>query len=119
MLACVNENASDPYRVAPPQPPDPYLAAWADLRRRRIAARVSAASSLLGCAFAFRLPIQLVYVVLVVMAAALVATFRHTTFPCPRCSEFFSPWRRSPTRCVHCGIAVGTPAPSPSDVRGE
>jgi hypothetical protein len=35
MLACVKEDASAPYRVAPPMPPDPYLVAWADLRKRR------------------------------------------------------------------------------------
>jgi hypothetical protein len=102
MLALVKGDTSKPgemnaapYRVAPPQPPDPYLLAWTDLRRRRIAERVSGASSLLGCAFASRLPIQLVCLVLVVMAAALAATFRHTAFPCPRCSEFFSHWLRS------------------------
>ncbi len=42
MLAHVRQDVTvAPYRVLPPKPPDPYLAAWAELGRRHRAAKLT------------------------------------------------------------------------------
>jgi hypothetical protein len=110
-----------PYRG--PLPPDPYMAGWAAVRRRR---RVSAiamgwATALGVCPFAIGSAIEQLQpgvvglAVGLLLAAALlssVATLYRASAPCPRCRKWFDgPRYGSPDRrlCAHCGIPFGTP----------
>ncbi len=117
--------SDQPYRVATPRPPDPYMAAWDVLRRRRAFARVA----------------SMVFVAVVVptvvgslsppgaeqIAIAVAVSFTAIgvmlswssipAFACPHCrGEFF---RSSAIqvgfsdRCAGCGIKVGTPKGPP------
>jgi hypothetical protein len=104
---------TDAYREQPPKPPDPYLVAWADLRRRRRLSFVSGVPVLLasiGCLF---LPEY--WLALSLLLFATVASFACgrsvARFPCPHCGKRFSttPTWRPPWNCDYCGIAVGTP----------
>jgi hypothetical protein len=127
MLASVSVDESDePYRAAPPLLPDPYLLAWARLRRRQRAAQFTmlgmipiwflcATARYDAVTFAI-LPMACVFV-----ATAFVTRRRLTRFPCPGCLRPFVWSRRfkNDLRCWHCGLKFGTPAPSRSDVRGE
>lgn len=102
----------------PPVPPDPYLVAWAELRRRRVLAVTSF----------FLLPATVVAMDIPVVARAggapmlastvaiLVLTLRARFFRCPHCRKPFSarfrlfasarlPWHR---HCLHCRIEMGT-----------
>jgi hypothetical protein len=100
-----------PYRKPVPVPPDPYLVAWADLRRRR-AAMLGASTlcvpvSLLAATLAGSPGL---IVVLPVMGAAAIASLRWSTFECPRCGQYFVGHQRSKSRtCARCGIEEGTP----------
>jgi hypothetical protein len=126
MLACVKDDASPPYRVAPPAPPDPYLVAWADLRRRQRVAKFA----MLGmipiwflCATARYNAVTLAVLPMACLfvAAVFVTRRRVTRFPCPDCLRPFV-WSRpfkNDLRCWHCGLKFGAPAPSTSDVRGK
>jgi hypothetical protein len=111
-----------PYREQPPKPPDPWLAAWARLRRRRAVALWAALLS----ALAFT-----VLVVAVVAKANRSASIAGVSmvagwitwiavrsvlraFPCPRCDSTFHGSGRGETlpwadACAGCGIAIGTP----------
>jgi hypothetical protein len=100
----------------PPDPPDPYLEAWDELRRRRVVMWASFLSWLpVGAICGYLLGDRVVYVVLLLMAIIVVAQFRAALFRCPQCRGFFNfrwsgfhrnPWVR---KCIHCGIAIGTP----------
>jgi hypothetical protein len=129
MLARVKGDASAPYRVAPPLPPDPYLIAWEQLRRRRLAAFVLFLSVLPVGVISFGVMGKPYgpYVLVPFIAANLVAGLRVRLFRCPKCGDFFTSkdWaglafgRRylRQMNCLHCGIAVDTPAPSPSELQ--
>jgi hypothetical protein len=113
-----------PYRVAPPKPPDPYLVAWADLRRRRTLALLAfflwaPAGAIPGgllciltgwpwkdVGWFFALPAWLMTIFLLL---------RYSLFACPQCGSRLSGrgietviamWKR---RCPICGIRIGTP----------
>lgn len=123
-----------PYRVSAPKP-DPYLAAWARLRRRRAIRRVAAAfvgyslATVIAVATktAQRTPgarVQALgenYLMLgsgvafgIVLLGLTAALARYLVpFLCPRCAQ---PFFRGPAMelgfartCVNCGIAVNTP----------
>ena len=105
---------ADPYRAPVPIPPDPYLRAWSDLRRRR--AGLAAGAVVLGVA-AFmhsKHMIGLGAPVLVVGLVTGLLSILCESFHCPRCAEtfcrkgmfFHNAFAR---RCLHCGIKVGTP----------
>lgn len=112
--------SDSPYRVPVPRPPDQYLVAWRDLRRRRTAALPSfllclpiyaiTSGVVTGPATCLKLP----------LVAIIIAAFVHSyRFRCPRCARAFllRPWsldprahsRDSQRQCIHCGIAIGTP----------
>jgi hypothetical protein len=103
-----------PYRAPVPSPPDPYEAAWSDLRRRRkwlIGCLVG-----LGMAYLLRVRSGLGFVstpVVVMTLVTIVASIYGESFRCPSCGERFC--RRSlfhngfTRRCLHCRIAMGTP----------
>jgi hypothetical protein len=124
MLHGVDELSAAPYRAAPPLPPDPYVAAWADLRRRRMVALALFLLFLPAMAIAtcFLRGRQLTDVFWPLAMICLIARLRATLFPCPRCggSFGFKPFTRSRAilqrNCLHCGIAVGTPAPPPTRI---
>jgi hypothetical protein len=118
-----------PYRVQPPRPPDPYLVAWAKLRRRRALAW----GGFLLWAFAFTaFVVALAAQARAVGVTAVVAVMCWGSgiagalilghFRCPHCSAIFyglrrprAPWSDA---CIACGIAIGTPKnPRPSDAR--
>jgi hypothetical protein len=55
-------------------------------------------------------------------AICMCAILQVADFLCPHCGNYFSwkpawGWRRwrHHRHCLHCGIAVGTPAPSPGE----
>ena len=115
-----------PYRVpaprppAPPLPPDPYMTAWAQLRRCRRLVAVGLAGwlttmfVLLPVLDRLCIPFATANWVLLVLASCGACGFT-----CPNCGEAFAArdWFTAPrapdvyfrTRCVHCGIAIGTP----------
>jgi hypothetical protein len=113
-----------PYRVLHPQPPDPYLAAWASLRRlRRIMVGVAAwvvCIAAATCVFAVWTNHCLAKIVAIGIILSAAAVFRlafsgPAFFTCPRCRRgFFAPnatlFGLTTENCSHCGIAVGTPA---------
>jgi hypothetical protein len=111
-----------PYRVPAPEPPDPYLAAWASLRRRRFTMGTVAVGLVwivfpvcLGALVRHTAATMLVAIA-VVLAAAVVArlAFSWPAFRCPRCLR---PFFRAPALqfgllvepCPHCGLEIGTP----------
>jgi hypothetical protein len=107
-----------PYREPLPVPPDPYLLAWEDLRRRR-AAMLRAG---ILCVPVSLLAATLVggpglMVTLPAMGAAALASLRWSTFECPRCGQYFMGRRSSTDRaCARCGLKEGTPRSASSDV---
>jgi hypothetical protein len=91
--------------VLAPRPPDPYLVAWRDLRRRQTALLVSLAAWGLGVCIAKDLGRFMALPFIVTLA-------RVVFFPCPNCRRFinfklsgFGGWRG----CFHCGLEIGTP----------
>jgi hypothetical protein len=124
-----------PYRAPLPIKPDPYMVAWADLRRRRIIGWVAFGLNVLlvlllsrsllhvqteigdawGCdpwPCYYLLP-DLLRERAVVLGAMCVpigiwvaASIYRRTFRCPHCGRRFSTKRRG---CGHCGVRVGTP----------
>jgi hypothetical protein len=117
-----------PYRSAPPVRPDPYLLAWAKLRRSRRTI-VGVAAGVMNvvaatCAFvvwsqSHAARILALGVVLVAAAAYRLAFRGAASFRCPRCRRAFFPanarlFDLAIDDCGHCGIAVGTPAQRPS-----
>jgi hypothetical protein len=112
-----HETTAAPYRSLPRQPPDPYLSAWAELRRRQRVAQLT----IMGCAplwlagataphltvAAAALPTACLFV-----ATVLVTQLRVTRFRCPGCNHAFV-WARpfrDDLRCWHCGVKFGTTA---------
>jgi hypothetical protein len=110
------------YRVPapkPPVPPDPYLLAWASLRRRRVTMWISFLTWLPVAGVATRLLGDLaLLIVLPHVATFIVSTFIATYFRCPHCRELFAkksafeistPNELAVRGCVNCDIRVGTP----------
>jgi hypothetical protein len=118
---------AEPYRIAPPPRPDPYLVAWASLRRfRRTMVGVSIGIVHIAAAtFAFIVwsrsctaRIVGIGVVLLVAAVWRIAFSMPGLFRCPRCRRGFfrsdaGLFGLAVEHCQHCGIPVGTPAPTP------
>jgi hypothetical protein len=110
-----------PFRVPAPRPPpkpDPYLAAWRDVRRRRIAQVVCLlvllpVGVLSACLAIPRLGDRAVYVEVLVDGLFMVALVWLGEFRCPKCRNDFEARPRAligaPPQCKHCGIAIGTP----------
>jgi hypothetical protein len=123
------------YRIPapkPPAPPDPYLLAWASLRRWRVTMWVSLLAFVPACALGGFLgslvdgPGELgaqpaillaLFIFGPLVVTAGVSTFMVTWFQCPHCGKQFAenspgwePSHEQLTRnCAHCGIRVGTP----------
>jgi hypothetical protein len=99
--------------------PDPYAAAWADLRMRRTILWASMLAwipvALMAGAVLHR---NLFLAVLPLLAVVVFTAWRASAFRCPQCGEAFGGaggrcgW---PSRtCRQCGIPIGTPKlPSP------
>ena len=115
-----------PYRSLGPTssvPPDPYLVAWAELKKHRIRRWIaffvwaplagfvfSASEKLVGHPlgrgefFAVSLPF---------VVAAVLFLVRASNFRCPQCGNRFEAQRMVSypltRRCLNCGIRIGTP----------
>jgi hypothetical protein len=118
MLRHVSEDSVAPYRLAAPLPPDPFAPSWAGLRRRRLAVWVLWLSFLpvMATAGFFLRGRPLTYVFWPLALTCLIARLAAILFPCPRCGGSFGykPFESRrwtlPRQCLHCGIAIGTPA---------
>jgi hypothetical protein len=94
-------------------PPDPWLLAWAELRRRRRALWIGIALLAATIAVAWYRHFDVWWACLLMGAATAVFAERCNRFACPRCGKWFS--RRglfhneSTSRCLHCGLKIGTP----------
>jgi hypothetical protein len=125
-MASLIEVSSQSYRMPAPDRPtpllplDPYLNAWATLRRWRRIALVSFCSLLpVAVLSEHTLGAWWIVIVLPAMAFMFVASGRVTWFRCPNCREFFglnnpiwgpvSPMILVRHKCLHCGIRKGTP----------
>jgi hypothetical protein len=129
MLSLVDEMAAAPYRVAPPPRPDPYLVVWSSLRRvrRTMVAVLVGVVNVAAAIFAFvvwsrscEARIMGIGVVLLGAGICHIAFRVPGFFRCPRCRRGFfrsdaGLFGLASEHCQHCGIAVGTPAPRPSD----
>lgn len=106
----------DPYRHPTATPPDPWLAAWRDLRGRRRLAYLAGAPFLIFMvvALVLRSHWEALWALLALLAT-MAANLRAIAFRCPRCSERFTmrgKRRRSfNASCDHCGLEIGTPRP--------
>jgi hypothetical protein len=108
--------------------PDPYLVAWEDLRRRRVAAVVAfvAWAPLTGCAVSIvqscthsRQTSVWVYLACApFVVLTMVCLARKTLFICPHCGNLFHlrglvlglvSKGMSPDKCANCGIRKGMP----------
>jgi hypothetical protein len=105
--------ADPPYRAPVPIPPDPYLRAWSDLRRRRVCFSAGMAALLAAALLHSKQMVSLGTPVLVVGVVTILLSIYCESFHCPHCSEQFcrrglarNPFSR---RCLHCRIKVGTP----------
>ena len=111
-----------PYRVAPPKPPDPFIAAWGRYRKRRVLLWLvvcalpvvlfpdAIASGILG------LPSNWPIVAELSLGSLFYLLIRELgRFECPRCGKPFhsgevgSMGHAQANRCAHCGIPVGMP----------
>lgn len=107
-----------PYREPAPRPPDPYLVAWADLRKRRRAAVAVMVTAGTAMVVVTSVPHG---ILAAVPACVLLGYFwrnRLSKFLCPACGKTFgrlaSGFHNEFTlRCLHCGIVVGTPKNAP------
>jgi hypothetical protein len=114
----------EPYRAPIPIPPDPYVAAWADLRRRmRLSERAQWAFWIYAIPMVIAVRVFHVHFwpsprawAVPAILASLVISLRVRAFRCPHCRRHSAwakrSWLNGPKRqdkCVHCGIAIGTP----------
>jgi len=127
----------EPYRQPAPVPPDPYLVAWATLRRRRrwIGVGVVGLLPLVGALLAL-LPVPrswhsltVVFGSFTVLPLGLFILARLPPFLCPACEHAFfrlvGGELSSVDRCEHCDLVIGsalhpvraTPDPSPTRLR--
>ena len=105
---------SSPYRAPVPVLPDPYAAAWRDLRRRRALACVSKVVFLLVGPFTLQGWGLLGPVVVILLGAAYGGAYAHLQqFSCPRCGRDFLGRKKSSwpfaSRCAGCRISRGAP----------
>jgi hypothetical protein len=110
----------EPYRQPAPLPPDPYLVAWAVLRRRRrwIGLGFVGLMPLAGALFGL-LPVSRSWHGLAIFFGSFMAIplglfilARLPPFPCPACDHAFfrlvGGELSSAHRCEHCDLVVGT-----------
>jgi hypothetical protein len=134
VLAHSKDDAVSPYRVQSPPPPDPYLVAWADLRRRRTMVRALSFLPLILFVVTYCSGPQGHRVApclfMTAMALLLIANLCWGFFLCPNCGKHLQATHLNPlrqaawrlnraTHCGHCGIRVGTPAPDPFVARSR
>jgi hypothetical protein len=116
------QSVTAPYRVPPPIEPDPYLVAWAKLRRKRFIAWLSFLAWV-PVALLSNLTVERVlghdaglYVVLSMAVWIMFTSMSLMDTRCPRCAK---PLLRSPLlrswynnafsrECLHCGLRIGT-----------
>jgi hypothetical protein len=107
---------------------DPNAYRWRELRRRQLRALSAGAAFLVvSVVGACLLPSNITRVGLALLVAAAVAplVFALASYPCPRCKHpFFDRSREEgldffTTRCLHCGIAIGTPKASTQAMPSE
>jgi hypothetical protein len=108
-----------PYRAPAerlPEPPDPYLEAWRELRGQRLMAVVLIASTAPVTLLAvYHAQARAASFVVAWWLAGAIAQWRASRFRCPRCTaRFAGPERRGQARkwtsaCPSCGITIGTP----------
>jgi hypothetical protein len=110
-----------PYRVAGPRPPDPYMAAWAVLRRRRAFSQIASmvfVAVLVPTVVGLLSPPSAEQIAIAVAASfaaigVMLSWLSLPAFACPHCRGGF--FRSSvirvglSDRCAGCGIKVGTP----------
>jgi hypothetical protein len=101
-----------PYRASLGPPPDPYLVAWVDLRRRRAWSLVILTAYLVvsSAVLANRLPLPwgaFLRIGAGGVGGLLGFVFPHSRFRCPHCGKKFQGWRWKV--CRACGIPIGTP----------
>jgi hypothetical protein len=104
------------YRVPAPKPLaplDPYLSAWASLRRRRVVMLISGLAIVVSVMAMPFLGSLSAFIVFPLMATFSVSWLMAGYFRCPHCRQAFAKgdtahesFARS---CGHCGIRVGTP----------
>jgi hypothetical protein len=106
------EIPQEPERKKEPAPPDPYAAAWRDLRRRR---------TRLGVAFIGAIPAFLLIVIAFLNGAVVglvgipigvlvIGLWLHvSSFACPSCSAPFHPFlpQQLNESCTACGVTIG------------
>jgi hypothetical protein len=102
--------SKQPYRAPIPVPPDPYLAAWADLKRRHLSPFVLVLCVGAVVMFFSHGSPKWPAILAVCLAGIPFASLR---FRCPHCGErMLRVWglrNDDWVRCRNCGIAVGTP----------
>jgi len=96
-----------------PIPPDPYVAAWADLKRRRLWVVGSVVWLLVAITMSRGATGHPSVGTLVLTLATIALSIRSERFRCPRCADLFcrKGWffhNGFARRCLHCGIKVGT-----------
>jgi hypothetical protein len=108
-----------PYRAPASLPPDPYLVAWATLRRRRLLRRIAvgvlayALASTIAVTFMLHgVALLVVALLMVCVVYVIVAVQRRRPFLCPRCGDSFF-WGPAAEigfarHCNACGLAAGT-----------
>lgn len=126
---------AEPYRAPMPIEPDPYAAAWRDLRRRQRVGKAAVIFSAplfflsagvwlhiqagihnavmcdptpcLDAALLLRDEADAVWPLLWLPAVIwAIASLYRRNFRCPHCERRFAVRQRE---CAHCGIAIGTP----------
>jgi hypothetical protein len=111
----------EPYREAKVATPDPYLVAWADLRRRLrrfdfvVLVSVWMTAFVFGCLVVLREGPLWENAALSILPMSLSLMFlvhRIRAFRCPACGAR-SWWesRSIPETCAACGVVVGSPRP--------
>ena len=111
----------EPYRVPAPGPPDPYLVAWARLKRRRNLTRLGAfvlfvilaPTAMLAWVPPDTRIIGLALGLLLALPVGLFVISLLEPLCCPACHRPFFPSTLAEAgtaqRCAHCGIEMGTP----------
>jgi hypothetical protein len=101
------------YRVPTPKPLDPYLSAWASLRRRRVVMWISFLAVLMSLVAMPLLGRLSAFIVFPLMATLSVSWLMTSYFRCPHCREAFArgdtAHEQFARSCGRCGIRVGTP----------
>jgi hypothetical protein len=116
---------TNPYRVPehlPVTTSDPYLVAWADLRRRRSMMWASFIALPIVALSAHLFPHTSAVLVPTLWASVLFAIGRVQLYSCPRCQDLYAmrDWLVGSAdmlvtnTCKHCGLKMGTAQKSSS-----